>query len=101
MFYKFPIWLVASLFIFGHTKSQSSVILIKTHTNIFVGADSKEVKNGYVYHNGKKIDTVVIDTACKILKEGNVYFSMAGYDIEEVVPFVRECCKHESSIDNI
>lgn len=76
------------------------IVIIKTNTEIFVGADSKRIVYAIDQDTGEVKDT--IDNAyCKIHKVGKFYFAISGYADSEMLDSAIKACKNYKTLTDI
>jgi len=65
-----------------------------------IGADTRSAKTDKkVRPTGETYFTQRIDTVCKIFKVGNIYFSITGYDFEDVLRYASLSCEKGLTIE--
>jgi hypothetical protein len=75
--------------------AQTCIIIVRTDTAIYVGADSRR---RYFVKGPDGSDQNEYGQVCKIRHQGNIYFSNAGFDIENAYRTARECAFREKFI---
>lgn len=76
------------------------IVIIKTKTEIFVGADSKRTIYGINKNTGEVIETVD-NSYCKIHKVGKFYFAIAGYDDAGMLDSAIKVCKNYKTLTEV
>src|SRR3982750_2244123 len=75
--------------------SQTCIIIVRMDTAIYVGADSRRT---YFVKGVDGSDHNEYGQVCKIQHQDNIYFSNAGFDIDNAYRTARECAFREKNI---
>jgi hypothetical protein len=78
--------------------AQTCVLFLRTPDKIYVATDTRKAITNVIKKPNDHGIVKSHDTICKIYKIGNIYFSMAGYDPEEIIKYAAESCKKNSTI---